>query len=111
MPSPFVAGRKAPDWFVSAFKSKRTAAHLEWMKRNGVTEGSLRSRAYSVFLTVAAIGAAVVVLSSVLLGIQVLAYLLVPTLLILVILPSRSTGSPAASIKGKGWTCCANPPP
>jgi hypothetical protein len=99
MLSPIGAGRKAPDWFVNAFKSKRTAAQLEWMKRHDVTEQSLRSKAYSVFVTVAVGGAVTLVLSSAVLGLQALAYLLLPTLLSLVILPSLIIGSPAPAAK------------
>lgn len=99
MRSTLGAGRRAPDWFASAFKNKRTVAQLGWMKRHGVTEDELRSKAYSVFAYVAVAGAIALAISSTVLGLQVLAYLLVPTLLCLVILPSLVIGSPASSVR------------
>jgi hypothetical protein len=93
------ADRGAPDWFASAFKAKRSPAHLEWMKRHRVTEEGLRSQAYAVFVSVAVIGTVALTLSSIISGLQVLAYLLAPTLLILVILPSLIIGSPATSAR------------
>jgi hypothetical protein len=86
---------KAPAWFASAFKTKRTAAQLDWMTRHQVTEDSLRAKAYSVFLSTAVAGTAVLVPSALLFGLIALTYLPMPLLLTLVIVPSLVIGSPS----------------
>ncbi|MGD0817053.1 MAG: hypothetical protein ABR986_01475 [Methanomassiliicoccales archaeon] len=97
MISPVVKDRKAPEWFASAFKAKRSPAHLDWMRRHQTTEQGLCSRAYSVFVSIAAAGIVVLMLSAIVFGLPVLTYLLVPFLLTLVIVPSLVVGSPATS--------------
>ena len=87
--------RKAPAWFASVFKAKRTPAHLDWMHRHQVTEDSLRAKAYSRFLSIAIAGTAALASSALLFGMTALSYLLVPLLLTLVIVPSLVLGSPS----------------
>jgi hypothetical protein len=86
---------RAPAWFASAFKTKRTAAQLDWMTRHQVTDDSLQAKAYSVFLSIAVAGTGVLVLSALLFGLTAVSYLLVPLLLTLVIVPSLVIGSPS----------------
>lgn len=91
--------RHVPEWFRSAFKAKRDQNDVDWMRRHQVTEQALHSKAYSTFLMLAAVSFAILVISSVVWGITTLAYLLVPLLLILVIVPSLVIGSPSSGAK------------
>jgi hypothetical protein len=97
---PFIqAERKAPEWFCSAFKAKRTTSQLDWMKRRQVTEDGLLARAYALFTAIAVVGVIIVGSSAVILGTSVLSFLIVPFLLTLVIVPSLVIGSPASGTK------------
>ena len=93
------ADRKAPEWFGSAFKTKRKLADQDWMGRHQVTEDALRSRAYAMFVSIAAVGIPVLALAVLVFGTAVLVYLMVPMLLILIIVPAIVIGSPAQSAK------------
>ncbi len=96
----FVKGdRHVPEWFRSAFKAKRDQTDVDWMRRHLVTEQALHSRAYSIFLMLAAVSIAILVIACIAFGVTVLAYLLVPLLLILVIVPSLVIGSPSSGAK------------
>jgi hypothetical protein len=99
MQSLFRTRRKAPEWFNSAFKCKRDQAQLDWMKHHQITEDSIRTDAYSTFLSIAAVGVIALIVCALVLGIAILAYLLVPLLLVLVIVPSMVLSSPSSGLK------------
>ena len=93
------ADRNVPKWFASAFKTRRIPAQLEWMGRHQVTEKSLISQAYSTFLITALVGAMVLAMGVLIIGIAAFTYLLVPLLLTLLIVPSLVLGSPASGAR------------
>ena len=91
--------RNVPKWFASAFKTKRIPAHLEWMKRNQVTEESLRSKAYSTFMVTVLVGAIALAMGVLVIGMAAFTYLLVPLLLTMIIAPALILGSPASGAR------------
>ncbi|HEY3420819.1 MAG TPA: hypothetical protein VGK23_09720 [Methanomassiliicoccales archaeon] len=81
------------------FKSKRTDAQLDWMRRHRVTEEALRTRAYTAFITVAAVGMVLLASMGIMFGPTILSYLVIPFLLTMVIIPSLIIGSPSNGTK------------
>ncbi len=91
--------RTAPEWFSAMFKTKRTEAQSDWMRRHKVTEGALRARAYRIFAVIGIAGTVVLAMLSVIFGPPALLYLLAPFSLFLIIVPSLVMGSPANGAK------------